>query len=473
MTARPTMFSLRATPVTGLAMVPAMVVLTSSLVHGADAPGPTVIGGAGGGGATEIIPGKIQGGNRQVYIQGVVDLDALQQGNYTDGNANNPAMSDHRSEGWYRAEIGTRIAVDSRIEVQVTLAGQGVMGNSRATENGLIYNNPSTTTNAPVNGNSGNAVLDDAFIKLKDFLNYRELSIDAGRQPVAWNLRRDHGSFLFDSRADYNTITSWDGIRASYNLDTFNITPYVFRMPDDSQLYGVALDWEPAKAGDDRIFITGSANLERGTILNNGTVVDELITYYIGADADFKDFELYGEFAMQNGNQDNNTKFAGFGLNLGVDWHVNNLVLGLQFDHMTGDDNPGDGRNNAFINSWESVSDTYIVESEKYGELSRLLQGNLQAVKGKVEYALDTAKRVRLKSTYAYYKTDKSTASGSNKFGQEADLSLAWDFTTDSTITIFGGLFKPDGVYKDVSPAGVNASDDYIYLFGGNLKVEF
>jgi hypothetical protein len=156
-----------------------------------------------------------------------------------------------------------------------------------------------------------------------------------------------------------------------------------------------------------------------------------------------------------------------------MDWHIDQLVLGLQFDHMTGDDNPNDENNNAFINNWEGVSDTYIVESEKYGELSRLMQGNLQALKGKVEFALDAAKRVRLKSIYGYYKTDKASATGSRNFGQELDLHLAWDFTPDCTITLLGGLFKPEAVYKDVAPAANNPSDDYIYLLGANLKVAF
>ena len=453
-----------------LLLVPGMVLLTSAAVSAVDAPGPAILGA--GGGATEITPGKLQGGGRQVYIQGLIDLDALQQGNYTDGNSD---LSDHRSEGWYRAELGTRIAIDSRVEVQVTIAGQGVMGNGRATENGLIYNNPSTTTNAPSNGLSGNAVIDDAFVKLKDFLGYRELAIDAGRQPVAWNMRRDHGAFLYDSRANYQTITSWDGLRAAYNLDTINFTPYLFRMPDDSQLYGITVDWEPAKSGDDRLFFTGSANLERRVLLRDGTKGDSLQTYYVGADADFTDFELFGEFAMQAGDQNDSTKFEGYAFSGGVDYHLDQFVLGMQYDHITGDDNASDGKNRAFINNWEAVSDTSIVESEKYGELSRLMQGNLIGLKGKLEIALDAKKRVRVKSVYAYYKTDKAPVggTGSRKFGQELDLNIAWDFTKDSTITLLGGIFKPDGAYKTVSPANPTASDDFIYLMGVNLLVKF
>jgi len=452
-----------------LLLVPALTLLAGASASAVDAPGPNVIGT--GTNVMEVGPGKIQGGGRSVYIQGLVDLDAIQQGNYSDGDGD---RSDHRSEGWYRAELGTRIAVDERVEVQVTIAGQGVMGNSRATNDGTVYGGAS---NDPVNGQSGNTVLDDAFIKLKDFLNYRELAVDAGRMPVSWNLRKDHAAFLYDSRADYSTVTSWDGIRASYNLDTVNLTPYVYRLPDDSQLYGAVLDWEPAKAGDDRLFFSLSANLERNVAMRDGSVGDTLQTYYVGGDADLGSIELFGEFAMQDGSQTDDIDFKGFAFSGGIDWHAERMVLGFQGDYFTGDSDPLDDENNAFINNWEGLSDTYIVESEKYGEQSRLLTGNLQAYKGKVELALDDKKRVRIKSVYAFYKTSETVTGASGKnFGQEADLHLAWDYTRNATITLLGGVFKPDDAYKaarsNATPA-VAASDDLIYLLGANLLVKF
>jgi hypothetical protein len=449
-----------------LLLVPALALLATPSVMAVEAPGPGVIGT--GTSVVELGPGKIQGGGRSVFIQGLVDLDYVNMGNYSDGNDD---FGDHRSEGWYRAELGTRISVDERVEVQVTLAGQGVMGDSRPTSDGSLY--PGGAGNGPVNGDSGNAVLDDAFIKLKDFLNYRELAVDAGRMPVSWNLRKDHAAFLFDSRANYPTVTSWDGLRASYNLDTIDITPYVYRLPDDSQLYGIALDWEPAKSGDDRLFFTVSANLERGVAVDGvPDAGDSLETYYVGGDADLGSFELFGEFAMQRGDQDDDVDFNGFAFSAGVDWHADRIVLGFQTDYYTGDDNPADGDNDAFINNWEGVSDTYIVENEKYGELSRLISGNLQAYKGKLEIALDDKKRVRVKSIYAYYKTTETIAgAGGKNFGQEADLHLQWDYTRNATITLLTGLFKPDDAYLAVG--GVNANDDLIFLFGGNLLVKF
>ncbi|MBA3698690.1 MAG: alginate export family protein [Planctomycetes bacterium] len=451
-----------------LLLVPGLALIACSTATAADAPGSGVIGT--GTSVVELGPGRIQGGGRSVFIQGLVDLDGIQQGNYSDGNDD---VGDHRSEGWYRAELGTRISVDQRVEVQVTIAGQGVMGDSRATSDGTLY--PGDADNGPANGQSGNAVLDDAFIKLKDFLNYRELAVDAGRMPVSWNLRKDRAAFLFDSRANYPTVTSWDGLRASYNLETINITPYVYRLPDDSQLYGITLDWEPAKAGENRLFFTLSANLERNVAVGGVTDVgDKLETYYVGGDADLGDFELFGEFAMQRGEQDSNVDFNGFAFSGGIDWHLGRVVLGIQGDYFTGDNNPADGNNDAFINNWEGVSDTYIVENEKYGELSRLLTGNLQAYKAKLEIALDDKKRVRVKSIYAYYKNNEQLAGATGRiFGQEFDLHLQWDYTRNATITLLAGMFKPEDGYKAAVSVPANAGDDIIYLFGGNLLVKF
>ena len=133
---------------------------------------------------------------------------------------------------------------------------------------------------------------------------------------------------------------------------------------------------------------------------------------------------------------------------------------------------PTDDSNDAFINNWEGVSDTYIVEHEKYGELSRLLSGNLQAYKGKFEIALDDKKRVRVKSVYAFYKTSESINGQGKDFGQEADLHLQWDYTRNATITLLAGMFKPGDAYIEASQS-TTPSDDLIYLFGANLLVKF
>jgi hypothetical protein len=468
-------------------LVPSLALLAVS----AAAADPTDVGAGGqlvgpGGTVIETRPGRLQGGGRQVFLQGLIDLDYLQQANYRDGNSN---LSDRRNQAWLRAEMGTRIEVDNRVEVSLTVGYQGVAGSSQPTDNGSIYGG--TTSNGPINGSAGNAVLDDAFVRLKQFLGYKELEVMAGRQPVAWSLRNDHPGFLYDSQANHATVTSWDGLRAAYNLDTIDISPYAFRLPDEdnidpaventhSTLYGVVVDWKPDNGGNNnqKLYFTASANLETDVLLLNGTARGKkLQTYYVGGDADLEYFELFGEFAMQRGDQDDDTKFRGYAFSGGIDWHADNsVVVGIQGDYLSGDDDATDATNHAFIANWEGMSDTFIVEHEKYGELSRLLDGNRVAGKAKVEYSLDDKKRVRVKAVYANYRIAKPAPGGSNRFGQEADLSLAWDYTPNATITLIGAGFKPGDGYVEASNAATgttNAETDWIYLLAANLLVRF
>ncbi len=429
---------------------------------------PTVLGP--GSSMAEVKPGKIQGGGKMVYLQGLVDADWVQKGNYSDGN---DAFSDHFSGSWLRAELGARIEVDSRVEVAVTVAYQGLMGRSSATDPGTTYG--TTNTNAPPNGQSGNAVIDDAFVRLKEFLRFPRLTIDVGRQPFSFELRRDHPDFLYDSKADNQTITSWDGLRAKYNYDSIDVMPFVFRMPDDSTLYGLGIEWEPAYSGDNRVYFHGSATMEKNILMRDATRGDSLQTYSAGLDVNLAEVELFGEFAMQRGKQRGDVDFAGWGGTAGLDWQLNGLILGVQGDWLSGDNNPADNKNSAFQNKWEGTSDTLVVEHEKYGELSRLLDGNLIASKVHLEYALDPAKSIRVRVIYANYKVDKPAAGRGKDFGQEADLTLGWDYTKNATINLMAGLFKPGDAYRAaaVPPVGATAGSDLIYAFAANLLVRY
>jgi hypothetical protein len=449
---------------------------------------PQVIGPNGG--TIEVNPGSPQNAGRVVYIQGLVDLDYLQLANYSGGNNSVP---DHRDEEWIRAELGARVEVDDRVEVAISVAYQGVSGTNTPTAPAGTAANNDVTSNGPTNGMSGNAVVNDAYVKLKEFLGTRALTVEAGRMPVSWNLRKDHAAFLYDSNANDPTITSWDGLRAQYNYDTINFTPYAFRMPDDSSLFGVIVDWEPTgNAGSDRLFFTGSANLERNIVLNtnygdtpdsvnppNPVIGSKLYTYYVGVDADLSDFELFGEFAMERGQQDANTSFAGFGASGGIDWHLDTqVVAGLQLDFLSGDNNDNNSAqnpntvNHSFINKWSGMSDTLIVENPKYGRLANLVEGNLEAFKAKLEYGLDEKKQIRLKLIYGYYRMEQAELGGDRGFGQEADLVLSWDYTTDATISLQGGGFKPGSGY-DALALSNDPGRSLIYVIGANLLVKF
>ena len=431
----------------------------------------------------EQLPGSkfSVGQQRQVVIRGLLDFDVLNRGRYLTGNA---SESDHYGAGNIRAEFGTSVKLDERVKVNLTFAYEAPSGDNTA-----------DSTNP--NDRSGFAVVDDAYVEFKEFLGFESMGVLVGRMPVSWNLREGHGAFLYDSSANHPRVTSWDGGRATWNaVDTIDITPFGYSLPGSNTLAGVGVDWKPAKSGDSRTFITGLISYERKPptreidplrsqnstiVLRDGVSGNKLLTYGGGFDFQLGDIDFYGEVALQNGDYTDSISYGGYGGYAGFDWHLypaQALVIGAQVEALSGNSgNPTtSGKYGAFVNNWEGVSDTLIVESEQYGELSKLLTGanalGLQDLKLKVGVAFDDRNKVRLNMIYGNYRTAKATPNDGRSFGQEGDLSLAWQYTYNTTIKLFGGGFLPGDAYKAVAPS-VNAGTDLIYCMGINLSVVF
>lgn len=436
---------------------------------------------------TDSAPGEVSPGprfgvtqQRQVVIKGLLDFDVLSRGQYLSGNRD---TSDHYGAGNIRAEFGTGVKLDERVKVNITLAYEADAGDN-------------TADSSDPTKRSGFAVVDDAFVEFKEFLGFESFGLIVGRMPVAWNLRDNHGAFLYDSSADHPRVTSWDGARATWNVtEGIDITPFAYSVPGASTLLGLGGDWKPASSGDSRTFITGLVTYERKVpmrfidptlqkdstvVLSDGTPGDNLVTYSGGFDTQLGTVDLFAEGAVQRGSQNGDIDYGGWGGYAGLDWHAyapQALVLGVQADHTSG--NKGavtSGTNHSFINNWEGVSDTLIVENEQYGELSKLLSGanalGLEAFKLKAGVAFDDRNKVRLQAIYAYYRTSEDTSGGGSVFGQEGDLTLSWQYTYNTTIKLFGGVFLPGGAYREVAPLQP-AGTDMIYATGLNLTVVF
>ena len=468
--------------------VPALLVLAAGLVAG-EAPletprggGVTLGGGDGLSTMTEFGSGKSAvGASRQVVVQGQLDLDVLQRNNYTDSDSDG---SDHRGYGQMRAELGLKVKLDERASVMIGFGYKAALGDY-GTTNQTLGRPQADANDSQIDSSQAQVVLKDAYVNLKEFLGFEELGVIGGRMPVTWNVAPDRGSFMFDSRANDPAIGSWDGVRASYSgLDVLVVSPWIYRLPEASTLYGLTLDWKPVSAGGDKVFITGSAVMQNEPVVAGLTTPESLLTWGVGLDWRVGETGLWMEGGFQQGDAGSDTEFGGYGVEGGVDWQFSQYGKGrLQLigSYLTGDDPSTVGEFEGYVNQWESISDTLIVESEKYGELSRLVIGNLAAIKLRWGIGFDERDRVRIDLTGAYYRLNQPVVpDGNTDFGYEIDMALRWQYTYNAQIRLFAGGLKPgEGLaeaqqrFAILNSTTVQTSDDLIWLAGVNLNVSF
>lgn len=483
-------------PLRSAPLVASLAVLTAS-ISAADFTG----------GVQDATPRAISDNGRRVYVTGLVDLDYVKSNNTTDGSDRRPDM---RGEGWGRAELGSRVVLDDRVEVGVTVGYVSQAGNNRPlgyeAENPPAPGTASSPEDSAANGHhsSGDVTLEDAFVHLPNFLGMRQLDVLAGRQVVAWNLRKGRTAWLFDSRSQNRAVTRWDGVQAKYDVEFMGIDvdAFAFRLPDDSSMLGGMLDWKVIDNSEKPLWVTGGYMMQQNPLVSvdptNASAAapraaDSLNTAYVGIDLDLSTFELYGEFAMQRGDvgAGSSARFSGWGMNLGIDWRVlkdssQEYILGFQYERLSGDDNAADDDYSAFVNTWEATSDTYIFEHEKYGQISRLLVGNLHDYKFRMEYSL--LSRVRMAGIWGHYQSVTTVPGMSDNLGNEYDLTLSWDYNGNTssmersggcTFTLFGGFFKPNSGYEDLikqrngAANPDNAGTDTMWTFGANVLAKF
>jgi hypothetical protein len=383
---------------------------------------------------------------------------------------------DSDETGRIRADYGAKVQLQDKVELNLSVVVDAEAGQTS-------WNDDS---HAEVGFNT-------AYASFKRLI-HPSFDWEIGRMPISWNLRSERGAFVYDSRANNPLITSWDGSRAVVDIENWRIQPYFFVLneetdngsqSDSNNLYGIVVDWQPESEIGNQIFFTGSYNFERDPIWGtegNYQRGEQLETWYIGSEWKLKNgWDLYGEYAGQRGERDGGVDFDGLAYSLGTVWHIpiggdlDRSAFGIQYDSLSGESNPDrtSGKYEAFVNHHEGTMDLLLVEHERYGELSELLDGNLTAYKAFWEWVFIPRANFRAQIAAGYYEINEPQPGQADDFGTEIDASLSWDYNYYTTFKFFGGYFIAGDGFKayNVQPGDTQAND--ISMLGFSTLIQF
>ncbi len=431
-------------------------------------------------------PGKTMawggsGGLELDHLQGSLLIESIRQKDYNQG-----AAETNTSQMWMRAELGTSVEVGDDMEVRITLAYDAEGGDQ-------------SHVAGASNDRSGEIVLDDAYVVFERFF-LPNADLWLGRQPVAWNLRtKPDGGFLWDSRANDPTVTSWDGARFYYNMDQLTFIGQFFIInesyegrgavvppvntgdeSDDQSLYGLVIDWQPENESDNRVFFTVSWTHEEDVPMSVGTagtaVASEIDTFYVGTEWNLTSgFDLYGEYARQDGSIDGGGDTSGSGYSGGIVWHaktedLRKAAFNIQYDSISGDSNgTTDNEYEALIDPFEGRRDLYIAEHERYGELAeRVGDGGLDAWKIGAEYVFQTRQPVSLRLDVGRFTLNDAPAGVDDEFGVEYDFTMRYEYNSHTAFTMFYALFEVGNGYADLL-----AENEDVQLVGFSALMEY
>jgi hypothetical protein len=402
----------------------------------------------------------------------------------------NKSIVDTDNNLWIRAKLGAKINFVDQVSANLSLVYEGSSGDD----------NDESTVNGDNPGFDDNLTINDAYIQFKR-LGVDSIHLRLGRQPVSWNLVRERGAMLYDSRANRPLATSFDGGRLYFELDTMTFTGYGFMFskdnrpnpylkldtPDNSGLIGINFDWEPEAAGRNDFFVTATLSTEFEAFVDQyDTGTDrvtrrakQLNTFYGGIEWQYSDnLKFFVEGGYQQGDLRGNPsqadKLQSYAASGGLFWETRgaaNARVGLFYDYLNGDNGQG-STFDGWVSNWEGTGDMLLAEDERYGELTEFMAGNLRAPKAMIEWSF-LQRQFVLGTAYAWYTMNEKVGNAQH-YGQELDLKFDWQYNFNTRLSLFGAIFEPGEGFRQVRLSqGVDADNDTMYMVGVTGHVLF
>ncbi len=418
---------------------------------------------------------------------------------------------DNVNQMWLRASLGTKVEVANRAELKVSFVFDAEGGDR-------THRGEPGSNRGEIYLNEGWIHLKDIYdnLSLKVGRQDFRFNLRPGRpgflydsmadNPKAYGLDGARAYYKLDTFTFYPFAFILDSTREERGIEIEGVgLTNDSSSSKDNWLAGLQAEWKPLVTGDQSVVFHAGISLEKNVVVREPNplagrpdplIGDGLINYDAGLlweiPVGSTKLTLYGEGVLQDGTVDTDQDFGGYGYTVGMDWRVGgrfDASIGAQWDFLSGDrqaaggiydqilhgdliaptlspftktligtvipQDPNDTTYRNFVAPLEGVSDTFIVEHERYGELSELLVGNLMAAKGWLEYRLDD--NITLKALGAWYGVDApayrpgAQAADANYFGQEYDLRLQWRFARHTDLSLMAGMFRPGLGYRQVA----------------------
>ena len=142
---------------------------------------------------------------------------------------------------------------------------------------------------------------------------------------------------------------------------------------------------------------------------------------------------------------------------------ITSLLLMFPLWYISGDDDDPDRDKNNDLVTYEDINTTLIVEENDYG---LDLDSNYWAIKFKAGIKLNPIlkEEVRLEFLYAYFHAIDVAPSKNSRIGDEIDIRITWEYTSDLAFSAATGILLNSNYFKDVYDEVGADGRDYTYM---------
>ena len=344
-----------------------------------------------------------------------------------------------------------------------------------------------------------------AYIEVGGFLA-NSINLKVGVIPHKYALRANGDAFFLDLGESEGAFTSDDFVNDDVNATGVLLTwqpvkalemyvdAFHFKVRDgdldddtDEAITGINIDFYAPKTiqTEDGATHTLSRffNLAFAAIEVQENLVFSLnagVDYFMSPRPDIYLLELYGEAIFQfgstiqddvNGNEQNQNHLA-FGGYFGFRYTYTKSPFQPFIDvsawYISGDDDDANQNKNRDLITFEDIDSTLIVEENDFG---LDIDSNYWAVKiqSGVSLAPVLEEQVRLELLYAHFEAIDVNNGGSKHMGEEIDLRLIWEYSSDLTFALVAGVLFNSSLVKDLSPIEGGEST-FIFRLETNLR---